>query len=500
MQEVQNILATGVIIQDRYRVENMLGRGGFSNVYLVRDEQTDALFALKELIAQEKKERERFTLEGELLTRLEHPSLPRIHRVFEDQHYNRAYILMDYVEGPNLEELRKQQPEERFSLFQVLQIMAPIMEAVGYLHCQQPPIVHRDVKPANIIVPGSGADAVLVDFGIAKEYHPDSTTTAIRHCSPGYGAPEQYSLGTDTRTDIYGLGATFYALLTGVIPIDSFRRATQMASKGTDPLVSTDLAVPTIPSYVARAIHRAMSIGSDKRFSTVEEFWQAVKTPSSGPLLPQVDIIPSGQPDLPVIARQPRQPTPHSMKLGARMLSFLLALVVLGVAAGFVTYFHRSYQQSGSAKIITLQPRYSGTTAATRLSTTNVPARQSGQSRQVGQTSIYPVVAQSYRGTIHDLSTNVTTTLTLTQLQQSNESILGDFTGLRIRGTFTGVLDTSKHIFFTVTRNTGQMREASLFFEGSIRSDDNLVGNYCSEDQQGQCAGNYGVWSAAPGP
>lgn len=497
MQEVQNILARGVIIQDRYLVEDMLGRGGFSNVYLVRDQQTDALFALKELIAQEKKERERFTLEGELLTRLGHPSLPRIHRVFEDQHYNRAYILMDYVEGPNLEELRKQQPAERFSLSQVLQIMAPILEAVGYLHCQQPPIVHRDVKPANIIVPGSGADAVLVDFGIAKEYHPDSTTTAIRHCSPGYGAPEQYSLGTDPRTDIYGLGATFYALLTGVIPIDAFQRATQMASKGTDPLVSTDLIVPTIPSYVARAIHRAMSIGSDKRFSTAEEFWQAVKTPSSGPLLPQVDIISPGQPEQPVITRQPRQPVPRSMKLGTRILSFLLVLVVLGVAAGFGAYFHHSYQQSGSAKIITWHPRSSGTTTSTRLSTTNTPARQS---RQVGQTSMYPVVAQSYRGTIHDLSTNVTTALTLTLLQQSNERILGNFIGLRMRGSFTGVLDTSKHIFFTVTGNTGQMREAPLFFEGSIRSDDNLVGNYCSEDQQGQCAGNYGVWSAAPGP
>ena len=69
-----------------------------------------------------------------------------------------------------------------------------------------------------------GLLARFVDFGIAKEYEPDSTTTAIRHCSPGYGAPEQYSMGTDTRTDIYGLGATIYALLTGVVPADAFYR------------------------------------------------------------------------------------------------------------------------------------------------------------------------------------------------------------------------------------------------------------------------------------
>lgn len=484
MQDVQNILARGDMIQDRYLVENMLGRGGFSNVYLVRDQQTDALFALKELIAQEKKERERFTLEGELLMRLEHPSLPRIQRVFEDQHFDRAYILMDYVEGPNLEELRKQQPSERFSLAQVWQIMAPIIEAVDYLHCQQPPIVHRDVKPANIIVPGSGANAVLVDFGIAKEYHPDSTTTAIRHCSPGYGAPEQYSLGTETRTDIYGLGATLYALLTGVIPVDSFLRMTQLASKGTDPLVPADVVVPTIPSFVARAIQRAMSIGSDKRFATAEEFWQAVKTPSSGPLSSQVDRM------------FPGQHAPRAMKLGARIVIFLLVLVVLGVATGFGGYFYHSYQQSGSAKIATMHVRSTDATTLTRTAS-NTQIREPGQPTQVKLAAgMYPVVAQSYHGTIHDLSTNMTTTITLTQLQQSNESIQGNFAGLQMQGAFTGVLDASKHIFFTVTGKAGQ--KAPLFFEGSVRSDANLVGNYCSVDQQGQCAGDYGVWSAAP--
>ncbi len=83
-------------------------------------------------------------------------------------------------------------------VFEVHSIMAPIMDAISYLHNQQPPIIHRDIKPANIIVPPSGNDAVLVDFGIAKEFNPNSTTTAVRHASPGYAAPEQYGIGIAT--------------------------------------------------------------------------------------------------------------------------------------------------------------------------------------------------------------------------------------------------------------------------------------------------------------
>src|SRR5260370_16329424 len=106
---------------------------------------------------------------------------------------------------------------------QVMRIMAPVIEDIAYLHSQQPPIIHRDIKPSNIIVSPAGNEAVLVDFGIAKEYEPDSTTTTVRRCSPGFGAPEQYGGGTDTRTDVYGLAATIYAVLTGRISTDPFQ-------------------------------------------------------------------------------------------------------------------------------------------------------------------------------------------------------------------------------------------------------------------------------------
>src|SRR5438270_2356386 len=165
---------------------------------------------------------------------------------------------MEYIDGQNLDVLRKQQPGKRYPLPEVLKMMAPIIEAITYLHAQKSPIIHRDIKPANIIIPKTGNKVVLVDFGIAKEYQPDSTTTAIRHCSPGYGAPEQYSIGTDMRTDVYGLAATFYTLLTGIVPVDALQRATKLASKGIDPLVPVQELVPSIPTHVAVAIHRAM--------------------------------------------------------------------------------------------------------------------------------------------------------------------------------------------------------------------------------------------------
>ncbi|MFL5660212.1 MAG: serine/threonine protein kinase, partial [Ktedonobacteraceae bacterium] len=278
VQDIFLPLPNGAMVRDRYIIEGLLGKGGFGSVYLVKDRRVKGnLFALKEVIDPSKQERDRFTLEGEILRRLDHPGLPRVYHAFSDDAMFRAYLLMDYIEGPNLEILRQKQAQHRLPLMQVMRIMAPIIEAIAYLHSQQPPIIHRDIKPSNIIVLPAGNEAVLVDFGIAKEYEADSTTTSVRRCSPGYGAPEQYGSGTDTRTDIYGLAATFYALLTGKIPADSFQRMLQLGSKGVDPLVPIIQHMPDIPLLVSEAIQRAMSIDSNDRFATIGEFWQALQ-------------------------------------------------------------------------------------------------------------------------------------------------------------------------------------------------------------------------------
>ncbi|HYB01757.1 MAG TPA: serine/threonine-protein kinase, partial [Ktedonobacteraceae bacterium] len=248
MLQEQTVLPVGAKIQhpdgERYIIDRLLGKGGFGAVYLVRNRHASGqLFALKEVIDPNAIDRQRFIFEAELLKRLHHRALPRVYKVFEYEKLKRVYMLMDYIEGQNLDILLAEQPERRFSLPLVLAIMKPIVDALIYLHNQNPPIVHRDIKPANFIVSTRGGEAVLVDFGLEKEYIEDNTTTIIRHGSPGYAAPEQYGSGTNLRTDIYGLGATFYTLLTGTVPVDAITRVT--ANRGIDPLVPAHLVVPS---------------------------------------------------------------------------------------------------------------------------------------------------------------------------------------------------------------------------------------------------------------
>jgi serine/threonine protein kinase len=281
MQQEQFILPEGVTVRDpqgnRYLIEGVLGKGEFGAVYLVRErDKTHGLFALKEVINPNKGDRERFAFEGEVLKRLHHKALPRVHHVFENDKLKRAYLLMDYIEGLNLEDLRGEQPGKCLPLPLVLVLMAPIVDALMYLHKQDPPIVHRDVKPANIIVQIGGGEAMLADFGSAKEYVPGTGTTVLSHRSPGYAAPEQYRTGTNPSTDIYGLGATLYALLSGSVPTDAPSRIVEFLSTGVDPLKPANLLNPAVPRAVAAALQRAMSIRIADRFETVEEFWQVL--------------------------------------------------------------------------------------------------------------------------------------------------------------------------------------------------------------------------------
>ncbi len=492
MQEQKTLLSLGDIVQDRYRIDDVLGEGGFSAVYLVLDlqavdtqgDEKNSLFALKELRYQNNQEKVRFAFEGEILKKLNHSALPHFYRIFADDKLSREFILLEYIKGTNLEILRRQQPDKRFTLSAVLAIVQPIIEAIAYLHGQQPPIMHRDIKPANIIVTDTGR-AVLVDFGIAKEYETDATTTAVRHCSPGYGAPEQYSgYGTDIRTDIYGLGATCYALLTGAAPVDAFHRTTTLASKKRDPLVPINTIVADIPMHVTRAIDRAMSIGQDSRFSTIEEFGLALNTPFTKHYAVVSDVHTSPSSNISghtinqEIYGQIQTQAGHPRgKKSALFISLCLALLMIG--GGGLSFW--SYTRD----------KHPNTSISSRhiSSSSKLPILTPSPSTS------YSHIKSAYRGTVHDLSTASSTEMSLTKISQNNERISGSFTGLHISETFTGVLDGSQHIFFTVKGNTSH---SPIFFEGAVRSDGNLAGNYCDVDQTGQCTGNYGLWSIAP--
>ncbi len=474
----------GAVLGGRYQIEGILGRGGFSVVYLVRDQGAPEAqepgtpqprFALKVLTTQEKQACARFLAEGHLLARLDHPALPRVHHVFEEEDAHRAGIVMDYVEGTNLDLLRKQQATGRLSLSEALEALAPVVAVLSYLHAQPLPIIHRDIKPTNLIVQSNGKGTVLVDFGIAKEYEQDATTEAMRHCTPGYGAPEQYSsIGTDQRTDIYSLAATLYVLLTGTVPVDALHRATQLASKQKDPLVPVQQLNPDIPVPVARTIARAMSIGMEKRFMSVEEFWLALQEASRQ----QTQAYAAQQAASRRKVWFTRNPDPLSLPLRLTSKSRLLrlrpvpwVLVLLLIGGGLVGLRFVAQAEAGTPRVAPTQQ------AAIVIPTVRVTE------------GLYPVLATSYQGTMLNVSANVKTAFRLTHLHQTQEQMSGLFNRQRLDKPLMGVLDSSRHIFFTVAT------QPALFFEGVVRFDGNLVGNYCAIDATGQCVGEYGVWS-----
>ncbi len=475
-----------------YVVESLLGTGGFSAVYRVRERGGEQhVFALKEVIDPGKRERERFIFEWDVLKKLNHPALPQVYRVFENQRLKRIYILMRYVDGPNLEALRDEQPERQFSLALTQALMEPIFSAVSYLHQQNPPIVHRDIKPANIIVPMGGDETVLVDFSIAKEYIPNGTTTVVRHGSPGYAAPEQYGTGTMPATDIYGLGATLYTLLTGRVPIDALVRLT---SGKVDPLKPVKELVQDIPQEISDAIQRAMSLQSGERFESVGQFWEQIKTYANEQQAPASEIsLLSAARSVQTRVRpleditttmvgKPKSTIPLVKE--RRWLPVLSFAIIALLVASILLYSSFALHRAGTASTKVLPaPTHTG------LVTGSVA---SSPAPSLSSNSPYPTLANVYNGTIYDMANNSKTNLQLSNIVQNHNSIRGFFQGLGIASPFSGTVDTSEHIHFTCTAYSGS---ATFIFDGVIQIGGSISGNFAVQNQNGQPTGESGIWS-----
>jgi serine/threonine protein kinase len=260
----------GQILNNRYRIENLLGRGGYGSVYKVWDLNLQRFCAIKESIDSSPMAQGQFKREATILAGLNHPNLPHVSDFFIVLGQGQ-YLVMDFVDGFDLESLlaKRGAPlrEE-----QVLPWMLQICDALSYLHSQNPPVIHRDIKPANIrITPNR--QAMLVDFGIAKTYSAQANTLeGARGVTPGFSPPEQYGVGkTDERSDIYSLAATLYCLLTNQTPTESIRRA---LGDGFAP--GEGYTENTSPA-VRQAIERAMALEQDKRFATVALFKEALQ-------------------------------------------------------------------------------------------------------------------------------------------------------------------------------------------------------------------------------
>ncbi|HEY0753439.1 MAG TPA: serine/threonine-protein kinase [Ktedonobacteraceae bacterium] len=214
----------GVLLHGRYLLEREIGQGGFGVVYLARDKQAHRRVAVKQINIGKLKPREiidatdSYNREVTVLSRLRHPRLPRLYDHFTDpEHW---YLVMDYIHGQTLEEYLQSVPGNGVPIRKAVKIGIQLCKVLEYLHEQKPPIIFRDVKPANIMLTPQGK-VYLIDFGIARRFNASSVKDTGPLGSPGYAAPEQYGKAqTNTHTDVYGLGVTLQTLITGKDPLE----------------------------------------------------------------------------------------------------------------------------------------------------------------------------------------------------------------------------------------------------------------------------------------
>ena len=262
-QPLTGPLEPGTVLQGRYAIERLLGGGGMGMVYLARDQRlANRPCAIKEMVdhfidqAQRIEANEYFAREADTLAQLKHQAIPAITDRFELA--NRHYLVMEYVEGRNLEEELAARggplPEGL-----VIDIARQLCDVLAYLHGLVPPIIYRDMKPSNVMLNSNGR-VVLVDFGIARLFKAARKGTMIG--TLGFAPPEQYQGLVDPRSDIYSLGATLHYVLTGrdpeKFPPFSFPPVRELR--------------PAVSSNLAGAIDAALAYEVNVRPPSVREF------------------------------------------------------------------------------------------------------------------------------------------------------------------------------------------------------------------------------------
>ena len=211
------------LLLNRFQLVSLIGQGGMGAVYKANDTKfADRSVAVKEMSkaglppARVAEAEASFEREANLLSKLIHPNLPRIYEYFTED--DRSYLVMDFIEGETLEDYLEQHNGGPLPVELVLSWAEQLCDVLSYLHNQQPPIIFRDLKPANVMI-GESKHVFLIDFGIARIFKPGQSHDTVALGSPGYAAPEQYGKAQSTpRSDIYSLGALLHHLLTGNDP------------------------------------------------------------------------------------------------------------------------------------------------------------------------------------------------------------------------------------------------------------------------------------------
>lgn len=214
--------SVGQVIDDKYEILKLIGQGGMSRVYLAMDKRLNKQWAIKEIEKRAKDKNNEIVIqsaiaEANLIKQLDHPAIVRIVDIIDNGDV--IYIIEDYIEGETLRSVLETQGAQPQEL--VIEWAMQICEALEYLHTRKPPIIYRDMKPANVMIKPDG-NIKVIDFGIAREYKDQSLADTVSLGTKGYAAPEQFGGKgqTDARTDVYCLGVTLYHLLTGQNPCE----------------------------------------------------------------------------------------------------------------------------------------------------------------------------------------------------------------------------------------------------------------------------------------
>ncbi len=271
-------IAPNTLIQNRYLVVQLIGKGGMGEVYLAVDQRLGSAVALKRTFYSDDEQlRYAFEREARTLARLRHPTLPKVSDHFTEG--TTQYLVMEHISGEDISK-RLELSQKPFPLSWVLFWADHLLDALTYLHNYEPPIIHRDIKPQNLKLTNEN-NIILLDFGLSKSSFGETRATtsgSIVGYTPHYAPMEQIrGTGTDPRSDIYALSATLYQILSNVVPSDALTRADALISGFEDPIKPLNEINPEVPKSISGIIYKGMSVSQDKRFTSAREMQKALR-------------------------------------------------------------------------------------------------------------------------------------------------------------------------------------------------------------------------------
>ncbi len=271
-------LAPNSLIQNRYLVVQLIGKGGMGDVYLAVDQRLGSAIALKRtFFTDDEVLKNAFEREAKTLARLRHPALPKV-----SDHFNEAdtqFLVMEHISGDDLG-ARLEQQKKPFPLSWVLFWADQLLDALAYLHSHEPPIIHRDIKPQNLKLTNEN-HIILLDFGLAKNTVGEtrlSTTGGVVAYTPHYASMEQIGgTGTTARSDIYSLSATMYHLLAASVPPDALSRADALLNGMPDLVQPLSELNPEVSPAISNVILKGLSMSAEQRFANARDMQAALR-------------------------------------------------------------------------------------------------------------------------------------------------------------------------------------------------------------------------------